>query len=69
MEEEYYKSANYINDIGLSKIIKYRKNDDDQYSFAIFSAINGECCGSGTFSKEDITKFFNHYGISLEGIE
>ena len=58
------KTLEYINDIGLSKIIVVYEPKDKKYSFCLFNKENGEFCGNGEKTRRELNKFLEHYNIT-----
>lgn len=62
------KSYNYINDLGCPKRIDIDVENpkDNKYYSIIWNMQNGELCGSGYNSKEELIDFLMHYGINAD---
>lgn len=56
----------YTNDLGRSKsmMVYGAEKQDNKYLCILWDNMTGEHCGSGYMSKEEITDFLGHYGIT-----
>lgn len=61
------KEYRYVNDIGEPKILEVYEPlyPDTTYHCILWSARNGEGCGSSDLTREELEGFLAHYGIQL----
>ena len=59
-----FKEYDYKNDIGRRKKIVFYEMKDGKYPFELWDMQNGEFCGRGHMTREEMNEFFEHYGIS-----
>ena len=56
------KKYQYTNDMGVPKTLVGTPNKNI-YDFTIWNNLNGELCGSGQLTKEQLDQFLSHYHI------
>ena len=57
----------YVNDLGCHKrLIIKPLNDDGLYAHTLWNMENGECCGSGKATMQELKEFLAHYGLEFD---
>jgi len=64
MKSEY----RYTNDMGYRKLltVSFAAKDGDKYLCNLWCEDNGELCGSGYLTEQEIKEMLSHYGVSIE---
>lgn len=64
MKSEY----RYTNDMGYRKLltISFAAKDGDKYLCNLWCEDNGEFCGSGYLTEQEIKEMLSHYGVPIE---
>ena len=60
---EAYKEYCYINDLGRMKKIVIGEKKNGKYPINLWDMQNGEFCGFGEKTPEELQDFLDHYGI------
>ena len=60
------KEYNYVNALGYHKKLVVGPIDKNgKYPVTLWCTDNGEFCGSGKFTSEELKDWLNHYGIEV----
>lgn len=63
------KEFNYINDLGCPKKLVVRPlNGKGLYATTIWNMWNGECCGVGEATAQELDEFLKNYGQRFEEV-
>ena len=60
------KIFNYTNDHGYHKRLCVYEEENGKYPCVLWSMDNGELCGTGQLTREEINDLLSNYGLSFD---